>query len=107
MNPSPTTAFQPQPSLGAAELGVRRDIKTLYKAMSDSLRPFKTFFGKTWLCVILAVLPIIILEGMWSDPDQRELARRLDGSTTMLISFAVYLLVIYLIWRRWVSHSKS
>lgn len=74
--------------------------------MPDPLRPFKTFLGKTWLCVILAVMPSVIQEGMWSDPEWRELVRRFDGSIAMRISFVVYHLIICVLWWLWVVRSK-
>jgi hypothetical protein len=92
---------------GGRTLNVGQELKIPIHAMSDPLQPFKTFLGKTWLCVILAVLPITILEGMWSDPEWRELARRFDGSTTMWISFSLYFLIICVLWCRWISRSKS
>lgn len=71
--------------------------------MADPLRPMKTFLGKTLMCGFLGLLPIILLEGMWSDPHFRELARKLDGSAAMWISLLVYLLIVFLLWCRWVA----
>jgi hypothetical protein len=34
--------------------------------MTEPLRPMRTFLGKTVACGFLALLPIILLEGMWS-----------------------------------------
>lgn len=66
--------------------------------MPDELRPMKTFFLKTLTCAIFAALPIAVLEGMWSNPDTREFARKFDGSATMWISMSFYLLLILILW---------
>ena len=71
--------------------------------MADPLRPMKMFLGKTMVCFFLAVLPIVIMEGMWSNPDSREVARTLEGSSTTWIVIAFYILAVILIWCRWVN----
>ena len=71
--------------------------------MSNPLRPMKTFFGKTLTCIILAALPLAILEGMWSDPDSRDFARKFDGSVAMWVSMSLYLLLIFALWFRSVT----
>jgi heme/copper-type cytochrome/quinol oxidase subunit 2 len=75
--------------------------------MPKPLRPFNDFLGKTWLCVVLAILPFAILEGMWSEPKWREFARKFDGSTIMWTSFAVWIVAVFCLWCRWVVRSKS
>ena len=73
------------------------------KAMAESLRPMKIFLGKTWVCVVLAGLPIAVLEGLRSDPDTREYARMFDGSVAMWVTFPTYVLGVFLLWCRWVT----
>lgn len=70
--------------------------------MADALKPMKTFLGKTMVCVFLALLPVALLEGMWSDPGFREHARKFDGSMVMWITFSVYWLIVFFLWCRWV-----
>lgn len=75
--------------------------------MADPLRPMKTFLGKTMICGFVAILPITILEGMWSAPNTRELARKIDGTSAMWIAYAVYLLLIVGLWTLWVIRPKG
>ena len=67
----------------------------------------KNFLGKTWVCVVVAALPIALLEGMWSDPGLREYARMLDGSVAMRVVFPIYLLAVFLLWCRWVNRHEG
>lgn len=67
----------------------------------------KSFLGKTLVCGYLAVLPIALLEGMWSEPDMREYARMFDGSVAMWISFPIYLLIVFLLWCRWTARPNA
>ena len=78
----------------------------LLRVMSDPLRPLKTILGKTWVCMVLAALPVTILEGMRVDREWCDLVRRVDGSESMWILLGVYLLIIGLIWCRWVSRAE-
>jgi len=65
----------------------------------------KIFLGKMWICVVLAGLPIALLEGLWSGPGTREYARMFDGSVAMGVAYSVYLLGVFLLWCRWVNRS--
>jgi len=57
--------------------------------MPKPLQPVKDFLGKTRLCVVLAMLPIAILEGMWSDLEWRGFARRVNGLAAMWILYSI------------------
>ena len=61
----------------------------------------KTLLESTYVCGVLAVLPIAIFEGMWSYPSLREFARKLDGSAITWIVFSIYVIFLILIWIRW------
>jgi hypothetical protein len=47
--------------------------------------------------VIILALPFGILEGMWSEPSLRGIARSLNGSKTMWIIFGVYYVILVLL----------
>lgn len=53
--------------------------------------------GKLIGILVVLGLPFGILEGMWSEPSLRNLARSLNGSKSMWILFGVYYLIVVLI----------
>ena len=75
--------------------------------MADQLKPMKTLLGRTMVCGFLALIPYAVFESLWSDPQGREMARGLDDTAEIWISYAIYLLVVFMLWFRWVTRSEG